>query len=76
MNTPNISQPTVSLPPGRLALTAKETAKALGISDVTLWRLRKRGLIRPSRALRTPLFSAAEIERFLRDSSDMLSGTN
>jgi hypothetical protein len=36
-----------------------------GISQVTLWRLVKRGLIRPSRALRTPLFSRTEIQRFL-----------
>ncbi|MEY3480973.1 MAG: Helix-turn-helix domain [Verrucomicrobiota bacterium] len=57
----------------RLALTAKETARALGISDVTLWRLRKRGLIHPSRALRTPLFTLSEIERFLKESSDVLS---
>jgi predicted DNA-binding transcriptional regulator AlpA len=57
----------------RLALTAKETARALGISDVTLWRLQKRGLIRPSRALRTPLFSLSEIERFLKDSAGSLN---
>jgi predicted site-specific integrase-resolvase len=56
----------------RLALTAKETAQALGISNVTLWRLQKRGLIRPCRALRTPLFSLSEIERFLRESSGAL----
>ena len=57
----------------RLALTAKETAQALGISDVTLWRLRKRGLIHQCRALRTPLFTLSEIERFLNESSDVLS---
>jgi hypothetical protein len=51
----------------RLAYTTEETARLLGVSRVTLWRLCKRGLIRPSLALRTPLFSMTEIERFLRD---------
>jgi len=51
----------------RLAYTSVETARLLGVSKVTLWRLCKRGLIRPSLALRTSLFSRTEIERFLRD---------
>jgi predicted site-specific integrase-resolvase len=51
----------------RLAFNAKETAQTLGISLVTLWRLEKRGLLNPSRALRTPLWSRTEIERFLGD---------
>lgn len=51
----------------RLAFNAKETAQTLGISLVSLWRLEKRGLLKPSRALRTPLWSRTEIERFLGD---------
>lgn len=51
----------------RLAFTSEEAAEALGISLVTLWRLEKRGLLKPSRALRTPRWSRAEIERFLED---------
>jgi hypothetical protein len=51
----------------RLAFNAKETAQTLGISLVTLWRLEKRRLLKPSRALRTPLWSRTEIERFLED---------
>jgi hypothetical protein len=49
----------------RLAYNAEETAQVLNISLVTLWRLEKRGLLKPSRALRTPRWSRAEIERFL-----------
>jgi predicted site-specific integrase-resolvase len=58
-----------NLPPNRLALTQKEAAEALGISQVTLWRLVKRGLIRPSLALRTPLYPISELERFLRETT-------
>ena len=51
----------------RLAYTSEETAEALNISLVTLWRLEKRGLLKPSRALRTPRWSRTEIERFLEE---------
>jgi len=53
----------------KLALTRVEAADALDVSPATLDRLVKRGLLRPSRALRRPLFSIAEIERFLRETS-------
>ena len=53
----------------KLALTRVEAADALNISAATLDRLVKRGLLRPSRALRRPLFSIAEIERFLRETA-------
>jgi DNA-binding XRE family transcriptional regulator len=53
----------------RLALNTTETAKALGVSKVTVYRLWKRGLLRPSLSLRTPLFAVSEIERFLRSSA-------
>jgi DNA-binding transcriptional MerR regulator len=50
-----------------LAYTSEEAAQALRISLVTLWRLEKRGLLKPSRALRTPRWSRREIERFLEE---------
>lgn len=53
----------------KLALTRVEAADALNISPATLDRLTKRGLLRPSRALRRPLYSVAEIERFLRETT-------
>jgi DNA-binding transcriptional MerR regulator len=50
----------------RLAYQTDETCQLLGgISRVSLWRLEKRGLITPSKALRMKLYSRAEIERFL-----------
>jgi hypothetical protein len=50
----------------RLAYQTNETCQLLGgISRVSLWRLEKRGLITPSKALRMKLYSRAEIERFL-----------
>lgn len=57
----------------KLALTRVEAADALNISPATLDRLVKRGLLRPSRALRRPLFPIAEIERFLRDTTGEVS---
>jgi hypothetical protein len=54
-----------SAAPPKLALTRAEAARALGVSAVTIDRLTKRGLLRPSRATRRPLYSVKEIERFL-----------
>ena len=62
MSIPDPIQPTNI---ERLAFNAEETAQTLGISLVTLWRLERRGLLKPSRALRTPRWSRTEIERFL-----------
>jgi DNA-binding transcriptional MerR regulator len=53
----------------KLALTRVEAADAVSVSPATLDRLVKRGLIRPSRATGRPLFSIAEIERFLRETA-------
>ena len=53
----------------RLALTRHETAKALGVTPITIDRLVARGLLHPCRALRRPLFSRDEIERFLRETT-------
>jgi excisionase family DNA binding protein len=53
----------------KLALTRVEAADALSSSRATLDRWVKRGLIHPCRAGRRPLFSIAELERFLRETS-------
>jgi excisionase family DNA binding protein len=55
--------PVTTLP--RLAYTVEEVAVILGISTVSVRRLIRRGLLRPSRALRVLLISKSEIERFL-----------
>ena len=57
----------------KLALTREEAGEALGISAITVDRLAKRGLLRPSRATRRPLYSVSEIERFLRDTTGVLT---
>jgi DNA-binding transcriptional MerR regulator len=56
----------------KLALSRAEAAEALGISTVTLDRLTQRGLIRPSRATRRPIYPVWEVERFLRDTSQTI----
>ena len=56
----------------KLAFTRVEVAEALGISAVTVDRLVKRGLLRPSRATRRPLFPIWELERFLRETSERI----
>lgn len=53
----------------KLALTRDEAAEALGISPATLDRLTQRGLLRPSRALRRPLYAVEEVKRFLRETT-------
>jgi hypothetical protein len=50
----------------KLALNRIETAQAIGQSPATVDRLTKRGLLRPSRATRRPVYSVKEIERFLK----------
>jgi DNA-binding transcriptional MerR regulator len=54
-------------PVARLAYTTEETAAALGVKPTTIWRLTQRGLLKPNRATRRPLYPVSEIERFLRE---------
>jgi hypothetical protein len=65
VNTPDNSKQQ----PPKLALTRDEAAQAIGQSAVTIDRLTKRGLLRPSRATRRPVYPVWEIERFLRETS-------
>jgi predicted site-specific integrase-resolvase len=53
----------------KLALSRTEAAESLGVSAITIDRLVKRGLLKPSRATRRPLFPIREIERFLRETT-------
>jgi hypothetical protein len=41
----------------------------LGIAPITIDRLTKRGLLKPSRATRRPLYPESELLRFLKDTS-------
>jgi hypothetical protein len=69
MNTGEIT----NTPTPKLALTREEAADALGLSAPTVDRLTKRGLLRPSRATRRPLYSILELERFLRETTAEVS---
>lgn len=57
-------------PQTKLALTWEEAASALSISLATLDRLTERGLLKPSRVTRRPLYPLFEIERFLKETQD------
>ena len=63
MKTPDVSQSATI----KLALTRKEAAAALGVSPVTIDRLTQRGILKPSRATRRPLYAITELERFLNE---------
>jgi len=56
-------------PKPRLGYTREETAEAIGQSPSTVDRLTKRGLLKPSRATRRPIYPYWEIERFLRETA-------
>jgi len=58
--------------PRRMALSRVEAAEALGVTPFTVDRLAKRGLLKPSRATRRPLYPVWELERFLRETSEAL----
>jgi hypothetical protein len=47
-----------------------EAATYLGVDAVAIDRLRKRGLLHPSRALRHPIYSRDDLDRFLRETSE------
>lgn len=54
-----------------LALSRDEAACALGVCAHTVDRLTKRGLLRPSRVTRRPMYPIWEVERFLRESVEL-----
>jgi len=57
----------------RLAYTREEAAQILGQSPATIDRLARRGLLRPSRATRRPLYPRWELERFLRETTGSIN---
>jgi len=62
---------TLSIQPGqlipKLAYTVDETAQALGLSSITVYRLLTRGVLKSSGALRHKVIPVTEIQRFLTD---------
>jgi hypothetical protein len=49
-----------------------EAAIYLGVTPVTIDRLRKRGLLYPSLALRHPIYSRDDLDRFLRETTGIV----
>ena len=49
----------------KLAYTRDELKAVLPVSNVTLWRLEKRGLLIRVPGIRLPLYSRASVEAFL-----------
>lgn len=47
-----------------------EAAIYLGVAKITIDRLTQRGLLHPSRALRHPIYSRDDLDRFLRETSE------
>ena len=47
-----------------------EAAIYLGVAKITIDRLTMRGLLHPSRALRHPIYSRDDLDRFLRETSE------
>ena len=49
----------------RLTYTSTETAAALGVSKITLWRMAQRGQLLPLPGLRHKLYSISALRRFV-----------
>ena len=49
-----------------------EAAIYLGVAKITIDRLTKRGLLHPSRALRHPIYTKDDLDRFLRETSESI----
>jgi excisionase family DNA binding protein len=54
---------------GRLALSMAEAADTLGISESSIRRLCRRGILKHSKALRHRRIAVEEIHRYLRDTA-------
>jgi hypothetical protein len=52
-----------------------EAAVYLGVAKITIDRLTKRGLLHPSRALRHPIYSRDDLDRFLHETSGAIGGS-
>jgi len=52
-----------------------EAATYLGITAVSIDRLTKRGLLHPSRALRHPIYSRDDLDRFLQETSGTIGNS-
>ncbi len=56
----------------KIAYSRGEAARVLSVSVPTVDRLIARGLLHPSRATRRPMFTVAELERYMRETSEQI----
>jgi predicted site-specific integrase-resolvase len=49
----------------RIAYNKKEVCEVLGLSEVTLWRLEKRGLLKPIFGIRHKIYSVEAVKKFV-----------
>jgi hypothetical protein len=70
---PNDGQPKPSVE--KKGFKRAEAAFYLGVAKITIDRLTKRGLLHPSRALRHPIYSRDDLDRFLRETSEAIKGS-
>ena len=54
----------------KIGFKRAEAAIYLGVAKVTIDRLTQRGLLHPSRALRHPIYSRDDLDRFLRETPE------
>lgn len=59
----------------QIALKIPEAAKALGVAPLTIRRFIERGLLKPSRILRTPLIPVAQLHALLDEGISQTSRT-
>ena len=53
----------------RLAYSLSDLKSVTGLSTTTVWRLEKRGLLRPVAGIRSKLYSRAAVDAFLSGST-------
>jgi DNA-binding transcriptional MerR regulator len=53
----------------KLAYNTNEAAEMLGVNPATVWRLTKRGLLRPSKGIRYARYTLEELQRYLRETA-------
>jgi hypothetical protein len=63
---PNDTSTNNAVPKLKLAFSIPETSKIIGVSDITIRRLLRRGKLRALNSLRHKIIPLGEIERFLR----------
>ena len=54
----------------RLAYSLSDLKSVTGLSTTTVWRLEKRGLLRPVAGIRSKLYSRANVEAFLNGNTE------